>query len=309
MNADQDGVPHVNKGVVNSGPGTINFSGNVAIGENARVIAGRNPAGTTGPHARWDVGVITVKPVEAMAVSAMMRRGIARREQLEANGLAFEEATIVAGDRRLKLAHLQSLVPGQMSAGLAVGDLMRHYSPAVIALTGIAGGMHQDLHLADVVIGDEVINYDAYKETPDEIRRRGSAQPVPAATRRAINSFFIRYGEPGRLTAAGPDGVSRTFGVFRGPIGSGSGVIANERSNVRDYLRKFNDKTLAVETEAAGLGWALYERVSGSQTGWLAIRGISDLADADKDDSYQAVASWHAAAVLELLSPFLRPAP
>ena len=40
--------------------------------------------------------------------------------------------------------------------------------------------------------------------------------------------------------------------------------------------------------------------------GWLAIRGISDHADADKDDAFHQVASWHAAATLIGLLPYLK---
>jgi adenosylhomocysteine nucleosidase len=40
--------------------------------------------------------------------------------------------------------------------------------------------------------------------------------------------------------------------------------------------------------------------------GWLTVRGISDLADQAKNDRHHAIAAQHAAAVFELLAPFLR---
>jgi hypothetical protein len=53
---------------------------------------------------------------------------------------------------------------------------------------------------------------------------------------------------------------------------------------------------------------AFYETAGVSGTsGWLAIRGISDLADPGKDDEYHEIASWHAAVVLLQLLPYLIP--
>lgn len=312
MGTDRKWLAKVNEGVINNGSGTINIVGS-PIGRDAHVDFGRAaPASAEGERSTgrggWDIGVVTVISSEAKAVSEILRGGVARREQLEPNGLCFEEATILVDERRLKLVHLQSLKPGQIPAARAVDDLLNCYSPAVLALTGIAGGIHPDVRLGDVVIGEEIISYDAHKEAADRVRRRGSTQPIPASTQRAINRFFSQSGEPCQVSAVDPDGVRRTFGVFHGPIGSGSAVVASEASMVSEYLRNVNDKTLAVETEAAGASWTLYERTdSHRETGWLVVRGISDLANAEKTDSYHEVAAWRAAKVLELLGPFLIP--
>lgn len=312
MGTDREWIAKVNEGVINNSSGTINIVGS-SIGRGAQVNSGRAaPASTEGEGSTGrggcDIGVLTVISTEARAVSAVLRGGTARRERLEANGLCFEEATILVDERRLKLVHLRSLRPGQVPAALAVGALLSYCSPAVLALTGIAGGIHPDVRLGDVVIGEEIISYDPYKETAYGVRRRGSTQPIPSSTQRAINRFFSQRGEPCQVSTIDPDGVRRAFGVFHGPIGSGSAVVATEVSMVREYLSNVNDKTLAVETEAAGASWALYERIdSHRETGWLVVRGISDLANADKTDSYHEVAAWRAARVLELLGPFLIP--
>jgi len=39
--------------------------------------------------------------------------------------------------------------------------------------------------------------------------------------------------------------------------------------------------------------------------GWLSIKGISDYADEEKNDDYHDIASWHAAAVLIEMLPYL----
>ena len=178
-----------------------------------------------------------------------------------------------------------------------------------MVLVGIAGGINPAVRLGDVVVVQEVIYYDLRKETLHEIFRRGQARPVPAAIRHAINDFFSYHGEPYRASIEDQDGTSRTCNVLPGPIGSGEAVIAHKDSDIRQYVASFNDKTLALETEAGGLAEAFYAMADATSSGggWLAIRGISDHADEAKDGTYHDIASWHAAAILLQLLAYLKP--
>jgi adenosylhomocysteine nucleosidase len=94
--------------------------------------------------------------------------------------------------------------------------------------------------------------------------------------------------------------------VLPGLVASGEAVVANARSEIRRYIENFNDKTLALETEAGGVAEAFHESAGDSGTrGWLSIRGISDHADEEKNDDYHDIASWHAAEVLIQMLPYL----
>ena len=223
-------------------------------------------------------------------------------------GLRFHEVRVLVGQRSLRIVATQAIGPGETGAMGAFNVLQQHYHPRIIALAGIAGGLHPSLNHGDVVVAEEVVYYDARKETPEETYRRGHSLPVPAHVRRAINDFFSTRGEPCSLSQADPDGKVRAFNLWPGPIGSGSAVIANEHSDVREYLRRFNDKMLAVETEAAGLADAFYQSFTNSlPDGWLAIRGISDKANSRKNDRFHRIAAWHAMAALTEISPGLVP--
>jgi adenosylhomocysteine nucleosidase len=85
--------------------------------------------------------------------------------------------------------------------------------------------------------------------------------------------------------------------------------VANKDAEIRSFLRRFNDKTLALETETGGLAAAFYEAAASLPpgNGWLGIRGISDHADAGKHDRHHDIASWHAATVLLQMLPYLKP--
>jgi adenosylhomocysteine nucleosidase len=95
--------------------------------------------------------------------------------------------------------------------------------------------------------------------------------------------------------------------VHAGPIGSGEAVIADGDAEVLRFLAADNDKILAVDMEAGGLGQACHERSaeSGRERRWAVVRGISDDAGAGKNEDHQRTAAWHAAVVLRELLPYL----
>ncbi|HEY0542267.1 MAG TPA: 5'-methylthioadenosine/S-adenosylhomocysteine nucleosidase [Actinoallomurus sp.] len=312
-------LPRQNYGVISTGSGGISFGDNTAIGPDAHVEV------TTPPGERdsaddtsrrragsWDVGVITALSEETAAVTAMLRRHGDHQhgdyhEETFPDGRRCHEARIALGERDLGVVAIQAVQPGQRSAAVAFQRIRDTYAPAVIVLVGIAGGIHADLALGDVVIAQGVVYYDLRKETPHGARRRGQNLQAPPAILHCVNAFFADHRYPLRLTGRDPAGGERPFTVLTGPIGSGDAVVADDRSAIRDYLGTVNDKTLALETEAGGIAQAFYEQVSDENpvVGWTSIRGISDQADIVKDDSFHVIAAENAATVLERLLPYL----
>lgn len=256
---------------------------------------------------RWDVGVITVLSEETSAVAAVLGASGQCQVRVHDSGLRYREAYLGSSNSGISVVATQTLGQGQQSAVIAFERLREAYAPATVILTGIAGAINPIINLGDVVIATGVIHYDQRKETPAGIARRGQEIPVPARTRHAINAFFSDHGEPYRATIPGSQGITRACAVRPGLIGSGEAVVADQNSPIRSFVSTFNEKTLALETEAAGIAEAFYEAADtlAAGTGWLAIRGISDSADAAKDDSYHEIASWHAAAILRQMLPYL----
>lgn len=300
-----------NYGVINTGSGTVNITDS-AFGQNPTTLTNvmvphhiaERPSGQPGGH--WHAGVITVLAAETQAFVDVLGSIGSYTRRIGDGGLRFHEARFAVAGRSLRVVATQAIGPGETAAMGAFNVLRQQYHPTIVALAGIAGGLHPSLKHGDVVVAQEVVYYDSRKETPEGTYRRGRSQPVPAHVRRAINDFFSTRGEPCSVTRADPDGKVRAFNLWPGPIGSGSAVIASDQSEVREYLRRFNDKMLAVETEAAGLADAFYQAVETStQDGWLAVRGISDKADRRKNDKFHRIASWHAMAALTEMLPDL----
>lgn len=281
--------------------GTVNV-GHTAAGTVNYV----QPAGSAyrrpGPGRKADVGILTVLTEELTAVVDTLQRHRGYRSVQLSGGVQAHVADVPADGGDLHVAALQTLDRGPRSAVVAYHRLQNEFSPQVVLLVGIAGGIHPDLAIGDVVIADEVIYYDARREAEDGPHRRGQSHPMAPALRHRLNEFFRIHGE---AVAVSPDESIR---IRRGPIGSGDAVVTDSGSDIIDFLRRFNEKTLAVETEAGGVGQACYEEIDAERAlhGWLTIRGISDLADRHKRHDHHRFAAGRAAVVMDRLLPLLR---
>jgi adenosylhomocysteine nucleosidase len=305
-----DGRRYTNVGVRATGNSSVAVGGNVTAATNVGRTADPDPPTNrqrgTSPADRArgedatgaDVGVLTVLGEEVRAVVEVLRRHDHYSCEQAPGGADVHRAEVRVPGGALRVVAMQTLDRGPRSAAVAFGQLQTMCAPPVVLLVGIAGAVHRDLRVGDVVISDEVVYYDSRRVAADGTHRRGQSHPVSAQLRHRINAFFQRYGA--RIDA--PDG--KRFAVRHGPIGSGDAVVTDASSDIRTYLRGFNEKTLAVETEAGGVGQACYEHI-GPIAGWLTIRGISDRADARKGHRDHQLASDRAAQVMELMLPLL----
>ncbi|WP_447040753.1 5'-methylthioadenosine/S-adenosylhomocysteine nucleosidase family protein [Streptomyces sp. DSM 118878] len=239
--------------------------------------------------------------METQAVLDELSKWGSHAEVRTQQGVLFHEFTGGTGTRTIRVTVTQSLLPGQHFAGGAVDQLRREYAPRIVALVGIGGSIHPDVHLGDVVVAQEVVHYEPRKVTPQGVHRRGQSHTVTAGMQHALNGFFTAHGEPWAL----PDSPGHR--ALRGLVGSGEAVLADVDAEERTYLRQYNEKILAVETEGAGLATAVHGAVGaiGAAHAWLVVRGISDAADARKGDDHHPVASQNAAAVFRSLLPYL----
>jgi nucleoside phosphorylase len=279
---------NVNSGVANTG------SGNITIGD-GNTIGGPINAPKSDITVKKDlltnIGVITAKPIEARAVIGILEDAGEER----ADGVRVHCGRV--GDITIAVTQMER--QGNRSTSTPFRLLRDYCRAGVIVLVGIAGGIHKDLRPGDVVIGREVIYYDLRKVLATGEKHRGEGHQIPAWVRREVNDFFTGHGEPYTL----PAGLAK---VFAGPVGSGEAVVADADSVIRHHLAALNDKTLALDMEAGGLALDFHDQTGEPRTsGWLVIRGISDMADGDKNDDYQQIAADNAAFVLGRLIPYL----
>lgn len=228
-----------------------------------------------------DIGIISIVEPEAKAIKEILEdnRSILRQP----TNRYYEEGYIQGQNNRYKVAMTKQLSQGQQSVIAAYTALKEQYNPKFIILFGIAGGIHSDLKIGDVVIANTIIGYDKSKDRGVEgLSRRGITYNMEPELVRELGNFEDTYGENSTFKSHYNDEI---FSTLIGPIGSGSSVIGSDLSKIRKWIVDFNDKTLAVETEAEGFCNFNYEEKLNRADfkHILIVRGISDIADDDKN--------------------------
>lgn len=180
---------------------------------------------------------------------------------------------------------------GNETVTLAAEKIIVRYSPQVLFLTGIAGGV-KDVAIGDVVIGTQAHGYDIGKETEGGFKARPESYPA--------HKSLINLAE---LVADSTDWqkrnpTERKSKVLFGPIASGNKVITSINHSTYKIIKSHYNNTVALEMEAFGVGKALHNHPS---VHWMNVRSISDLLvgkNEEEDLDNQPFAAAQAAAFL-----------
>lgn len=248
-----------------------------------------------------DVGIITILAEETYAVNTVLDLA---EEDYKMGDRLYYSGTVKGDGCFHQVVMSQAIEQGTTSVISTYKDMVQTYHPKIVILTGLAGGISRDCQYCDVIIANQIICYDLHKETPDGIIRRGTVYQVKPTLLPIVQRLLNRNME--RIIPAAEGSINDEIRVYSAPIGSGSAVIADGLSKTVQWIRKFNDKTKAVEMEAAGLSSAFYEdelnsKSNGVKYGVLCVRGISDLADSKKAyiTSYRKPAAENAAIIVK----------
>ncbi len=178
-----------------------------------------------------------------------------------------------------EIACVNLLGMGRQHATNATTDAINRWRPRYVLLVGIAGGVGKmDIGLGDVLVADQIVDYELQKltETGTQMRwevHRSDARLLTAVRENTEKKWLdmIKEKRPTR-------GIPRRF---IGPIASGDKVIAS--TAVLDALRADWPRIIGVEMEAAGVASAIAQSVH--KPGFLMIKAVSDLADEKKDSN------------------------
>jgi len=241
-----------------------------------------------------DFLIITALEKEVKAVVARLDNHAVERFE-DRNIRTYHCGSVRIGDSERAYRVVVIVLPnmGELSAANATTDAIADWNPRFVLMIGIAGGIPQDdLELGDVVVADQVIGYDYGKQYDGFIKPRDHVYPASALLLERVRNFWdddwARH-----IDAARPSKANRAISKrFVGPIASGNKVIASK--DLQTTLLARWPKLIAIETEAEGVFAAVFDRPQIANA--LVIRGISDMADKDKDDAWQEVAAQAAAA-------------
>ena len=174
---------------------------------------------------------------------------------------------------------------GPVQAAITAAAMTTRWQPAHVLVVGIAGGLSDEVALGDVLVASSVADYSLGKvEDGKEREERWSMIPADPALLNAAKAFKTFHD---LITEARPEGSDQSK-RHAGIIASGGDVVASRQ--VISTYKKDHPKLLGVEMEGAGVAAALFG--SKLKPGFLMIRGVSDLADAEGNKEMKA--RWRA---------------
>lgn len=166
---------------------------------------------------------------------------------------------------------------GRVQAVTATADAIRRWQPRYILLVGIAGGIAaRNIRIGDVLISEQIVDYELQKLTPQGPEVRWEVQRADARLLDACNNYRDESWQE-TIQIKRPD--KKKPRCHAGPIASGDKIIA-----FSDVIAKYNSmwpKLVGVEMEAAGVATAAFQ--SSIKPGFFMVRGVSDLADENKN--------------------------
>jgi adenosylhomocysteine nucleosidase len=194
---------------------------------------------------------------------------------------------------------------GKTNAASAATAIVERHAPAALVLSGVAGGVREDLDVGDIVVARRVVDTDYGRETGrTRIAYQPGTLPIPSVTPDAgydMPPELVRSVEAALhdIDADAPtDAPSR---VIFGTIASGDVFVSSTR--YRDELAN-RWSADAVEMEGAAI-CGVAERYD---LPWLIVRALSDRAGEDSVIDYEkfvALAAARSAGVLRYLLPLV----
>mgnify|MGYP003564906791 CR=1 FL=1 len=241
-----------------------------------------------GDAMKTDVAVITALPME---LDAFMRQG----EHWES--VENEKGSIRTYFKHTNSAGVTIVAAcasgmGQLNAALLTRDVIDEWNPKKLILVGIAAGLGKEVKLGDIVVSDQIVDYELGKITPTGTAPRWSVYRSDPRLKEKLanykNTDWTKH-----IASKRPVGNQSVIpAVHTGVVLSGNKVIADEKT--AGALGSIWTRATAIEMEASGIASALY--LKEQSPSFIMIKGICDHADSKKDDKWQLYAAEAAGA-------------
>ena len=209
-----------------------------------------------------EVVVLTALPVEYDAVRRHLHD---RSRSAHWLGIEFEVGTLRGVEGRVAIAELGQ---GNIDAALAVGHAVEMFAPSAMLFVGIAGALHDDLQIGDVIAAVRVYAYQSGTVSDRGFlarpRSHDADRELEQRARVIARSYRERPGSPR---------------VHFRPVAAGDVVLNSRTQPLAEQLKDNYNDAGAIEMESAGMVRACHVcRVPA-----LVVRGISDRADGAKE--------------------------
>jgi adenosylhomocysteine nucleosidase len=224
------------------------------------------------------IGIIAAMPQEIAHIQASMKvtstKKVGNRE--------FLTGTINNKDVTVVLARI-----GKVAASTTATTLINLFNVSAVILTGVAGGIHPEVKIGDIVVGTNFIQHDM--DASESKMFKKFEIPLLGTDKIHADDSLIN-----KATISSKEVLKKMFpenSVHVGLMGAGDQFIA---SKVKvDSLRKEIPDLLCVEMEGAAAAQVCFE----FGVPFVSIRSISDNANDDAATDFMKFVEEHAAPV------------
>ncbi|GAB3735088.1 hypothetical protein GCM10027598_60980 [Amycolatopsis oliviviridis] len=231
--------------------------------------------------------VLTAIPVEYKAV---LEHLLDVREEVHSAGTIFTVGRSRHGPWRIVLARTGQ---GNSSAAVLTERAIASYEPDMALFVGVAGRLHTDLELGDVVVAKKIYAIHSGKENDAGFQPRPTGWHLDHGCLQRAEQIA---GSGAWTRARIGDRRANAKAVVRA-IASGEVVLDSVKSSLARLCETRYDDAAAIEMEGAGAAVASHLN---DGLPMVVIRGISDYADSRKEETdrkgWQEQASRNAAA-------------
>lgn len=210
----------------------------------------------------------------------------------------YARGQFLSKGRSTSVAAATALRMGMVSAAVLSAKLIQALRPKIVVMPGICAGVHGKTDLGDVIFADACWDYQSGKHTGGANASGFAMDPHFLTAEPALMSRWDLLARDAMkiqdLTMTWQGERRAPPRLRRGPVGSGSAVLADD-AIVQEILKQ-QRKTLAIEMELYGVFCAA------ASASWprplvCGIKAVCDFADASKNDDIQGFAAHMSGAV------------
>ena len=242
-----------------------------------------------------------VKTLKVSTIPISNLAGVVRANSCDLPVRLSDDSTSV-----YRLVVLQQSGIGRVNAAVAASDAIRRFRPRYVLLMGLAGGISKKLDLGDILVADQIVDYERQKL--QSIGAEPSWQvyrPDPSLLRGARQFAQTKWSRLIKVKRP----VRGTVKVHIGPLASGDKTLISggETASLLNNLLERWPSLNGVEMEGSGVAAAINEIES--PPGFLMIRAVADIVGDSKEAIPDEWRTYAVAAVAAFTIGFLTSVP
>ena len=247
----------------------------------------------------FDVGIVCARRVDELrpVLDLMVdRTDISSDREGRQDAFTFHEGWFRKSDQSLRVVAAAQHVMGMSDCASLCTKIVLRYRPRFLVMTGVAGGRSGKVNIGDIIIAEEVFNYQAGKYT--------EAGFEPACTPLRLDvGLHSRFADREQAFAAEiaerwTDPHVRVPRIHIAPMACGAGIV--DLRGAMEAITDLNRNVVAVDMESYSVYRAceLARPHEGNpQTHPVVIKGIMDLTE-EKSDAAKPFAAFASAQYL-----------